>query len=227
MKPNSIRLIIADDHEIFRDGVITLLNKFEDIEVVAEASDGQQLVQLAERYLPDVILADIQMPVINGIEATRIITQKFPAIAIIALSMMDNSYMISDMIHAGANGYLLKSALKVEIIHGIRAVSKNKEYFCSGASQKMTTALTKNSFKTGGPTRSCIRNLRFNQREKDIIRLVCAGLSGPEMSKKLFLSPKTIENYRSRLLQKTGCKNTAEFVFFISQNNLHRLSGES
>lgn len=221
MIPNSIRLIIADDHEIFRDGIITLLSKFEDMEVVAEASNGHQLVQLAEKHLPDVILADIRMPGMNGIDATRIITQKLPAIAIIALSMMDNSYMISDMIHAGASGYLLKNALKDEIIRGIRAVSKNKEYFCSGASQKMTTALT--GFQTGKPAGNCIKNLRFSEREKDIIRLICAGLSAPEMSKKLFLSPKTIENYRSRLLQKTGCKNTAEFVFFISQNNLHSI----
>ena len=223
MKTTSIRLIIADDHEIYRDGIITLLSKLEDIEVVAEASDGGQLVQLAEKHLPDVILADIHMPVMNGIEATRIITEKFPAVAIIALSMTGNAYMISDMIHAGANGYLLKNALKEEIIRRIRAASKNQVYFCSGASQNMTAPLTSLSFKTGRPARNFIKNLRFNRREKEIIRLICSGLSGLEISKKLFLSPKTIENYRSRLLQKTGCKNAAEFGFFVSQNNLHSI----
>jgi DNA-binding NarL/FixJ family response regulator len=223
MKQKSIRLIIADDHEIFRDGVITMLSKYEDIEVVAEASNGQQLVQLAGTHLPDVILADIQMPVMSGIEATRIITEKFPSIAIIALSMMDNSYMIADMSAAGANGYLLKSALKAEIIEGIRAVSKNKEYFCSGASLKLAASLSANSCTSGRSGKKPLKALRFSQKEKEIIRLICNGLSTTEISKKLFLSVSTIENYRASLLQKTGCKNVAEFVFFVSQNNLYGL----
>jgi DNA-binding NarL/FixJ family response regulator len=223
MIQNSIRLIVADDHEIFRDGIITMLNKFEDIEVIAEASSGEQLVQLAEKYLPDVILADIKLRGMNGIEATRIITQKIPAIAIIALSMLDNSYVIADMMDAGANGYLLKDAPKDKIIEGIRAVSKNKEYFCSGASQKLKAALAFNCSGTGDSAKKSIKNLRFSQKEKDIIRLTCDGLSAEAISKKIFLSSKTIENYRARLIQKTGCKNIAGFVFFISQNNLYNL----
>jgi DNA-binding NarL/FixJ family response regulator len=223
MKQNPIRVIIADDHEIFRDGVITMLNKYEDIQVVAEASNGEQLVQLAGTHLPDVILADIDMAFMNGIEATRIVTEKYPAISIIALSMMDNSYMIADMIQAGANGYLLKSALKAEIIAGIRAVSKNREYFCSGASQKLAAALSMNNCTSDHGGKKTVKGLTFSQKEKEIIRLICDGFSTVEISKKLFLSPSTIENYRSSLLQKTGCKNVAEFVFFVWQNNLYGL----
>lgn len=216
MKPGLITIIIADDHELTRDGISTMLHKFEDIEVVAEACNGQQLVKLAEKYLPDVILADIQMPIMNGIEATRIITERFPAIAIIALSMMDSPYMISDMMHAGANGYLLKDAAKVEIIEGIRSVSKNKEYFCSGTSQKIAAALISNPSEAAGS----IKKIRFTKREKELINLVCKGFSTRKISKELFLSPKTVENYRSRLLAKTGCKNAAELAFFIAKNNL-------
>jgi DNA-binding NarL/FixJ family response regulator len=216
MTPNLITIIIADDHEFFRGGLITMLNKFEDIKVVAEASNGQQMVQLAEKYLPDVIIADIEMPGMNGIEATRIIAQKMPAIGIIALSMMDSPFLISEMMDAGANGYLLKDASKDEVVEGIRAVNKNKEYFCSGASQKIAAALGNHNSQPGNN----IKNIRFTKREKDLIALICKGLTARQMSKILFLSTKTIENYRAKLLQKTGCKNMAEFTFFIARNNL-------
>jgi len=207
MEPRKITVIIADDHELIRDGISTMLHKFEDITIVAEASNGEQLVQMAERYLPDVILTDIQMPVMTGIEATRIITEKFPSISVIALSMMDSPYMISNMVDAGANGYLLKGG-KNEIVEGIRAVSKNRDYFCSGASRKMTAS---------------VKKIRFSNREKQLINLICKGFSTQKISKELFLSPKTVENYRTRLLQKTGCKNAAELAFFIAKNNLDNL----
>jgi two-component system, NarL family, response regulator NreC len=223
MTQNQIRLIIADDHEIFRDGLITMLNKFKDIEVIAEASSGEQMVQLAEKLLPDVILADIKMRGMSGIEATRIITQKIPAIAIIALSMFDNSYVIADMMHAGAKGYLLKDTPKDKIIEGIRAVSKNKEYFCNGASQKLAAALSQNSCTSDHGEKKPVKSLRFSQKEKEIIRLICDGLSTPDIAKELFLSVRTIENYRASLLQKTGCKNAAEFAFYVSENNLYNL----
>ena len=213
MTQNKITLIIADDHEILRDGIKTALNKYEDIEVVAEASNGLQLLELAGKYLPDVILMDIQMPLMDGIEATRIITEKFPAIAVVALSMVDNCYKIADMTAAGATGYLLKSALKAEIVEGIRAASKNKEYFCSGASQKLAAACNR--------VKKSVKELRFSEKEKELIRLICDGLSTIEISKKVFLSASTIENNRAALLQKTGCKNAAEFAFFIGQNELY------
>ena len=223
MTQNKITLIIADDHEILRDGIKTALNKYEDIEVVAEASNGLQLLELAGKYLPDVILMDIQMPLMDGIEATRIITEKFPAIAVVALSMVDNCYKIADMTAAGATGYLLKSALKAEIIEGIRAASKNKEYFCSGASQKLAAALSMNNCTSDRRGKKAVKGLTFSKKEKEIIRLICDGFSTVEISKKLFLSPSTIENYRSSLLQKTGCKNVAELVSFVWQNNLYGL----
>jgi DNA-binding NarL/FixJ family response regulator len=216
MRPELITLIIADDHEITRDGISTMLRKFKDIEIVAEASNGQQLIQLAERYLPNVILTDIQMPIMNGIEATRILTKRFPAIAVIALSMMDSPFLISEMMHAGANGYLLKGDPKDEIIEGIRAVSKNRDYFSSGASQKIAGAIIYNPSDAAGS----VKKIRFTKRQKELLKLLCEGLSTRKISKSLFLSPKTIENYRSNLLAKTGCKNAPELAFFIAKNGL-------
>lgn len=219
MDPNLITVIIADDHEFIRGGVMAILNKSSDIKVIAEASNGEQAVQLAEKYVPDVILMDIQMPGMNGIEATRMITKKLPSIGIIALSMIDNSYMIAEMMHAGANGYLFKDASKEEVMEGIRAVSRNRDFFCKRASEKVKAALSSNSNETDSPKRS-LKSLRFSDREKQITRLLCLGLTSTQISKKIFLSCSTVENYRARLLLKTGCKNTAEFASFVSKNNL-------
>jgi DNA-binding NarL/FixJ family response regulator len=215
---NIITLIIADDHELVRDGITTLINTFKDIKIVAEASNGEQLIQLAEKHLPDVILMDIQMPILDGIEATRIISKKFPGIGIIALSMMENVYKISDMIAAGASGYLLKDASKSEVIEGIRAVHDHKTYYCKGASQMIAAALASQTLHSG----NSIKQLRFTPREKEISNLICEGFSTQEISKKLHLGTRTIEGYRTRLLQKTGSHNTAGLVFYIMQHNLYQ-----
>jgi DNA-binding NarL/FixJ family response regulator len=213
-----IKVIVADDHELLRDGLVKLLDKYEDIQVVAQASNGKQLVQLSEQLLPDVVLADIQMPLMDGVEATSIITKKWAATRVIAYSMMDNSYRIADMLAAGAKGYLLKGAAKEEIVEGIRAVNADKDYYCNGSTEIMQTALASNRLPPG----IAFKKLRFTKREKQIIPLICEGLSAQEISERIFLSPKTIENYKAALLQKTGCKNTANFVYFIMQNNLYK-----
>ena len=218
INPNIIKVIIADDHELLRDGISTLIKKYKDIEVVAEASNGEQLIHLAEKYSPDVILMDIQMPIIDGIEATRIVTKKFPGIGIIALSMMENVYKITDIIAAGASGYLLKDAPKSEIIEGIRAVNDHKTYYCKGASEMIAAALASHTLHPG----KSIKQLRFTARDKDLMNLICDGLSAQEIAEKLHLSIRTVEGYRTRLFQKTGCHNTAGLVFYIMQNKLYR-----
>jgi len=220
MNPKPITVIIADDHEFFRGGVTDMLNKSNDIKVVAQASNGEQLLEIAEKYVPDVILMDIQMPGISGIEATRIITKKLPSIAVIALTMRDNKFTIADMMDAGARGYLLKEASKEVVMEGIRTVNKNREFFCNGASQTIHAALSVN-VNDGNSGEMPIKEIRFTEREKQISKMICEGLSAPQMSKKIFLSAKTIENYRARLLQKAGCKNVAQFAFFMSKNKLY------
>jgi DNA-binding NarL/FixJ family response regulator len=216
MASNMIKVIVADDHELFRDGIIRLLNKQKDMDVVAEASNGEQLVQLTQKHLPDVVVMDIQMPVMGGIEAARVITAKFPATSIIALSMIDNPYIIAEVMDAGAIGYLLKGAPKLEMLEGIRAVSKNETYYCSGTTQKIANALGSQSIQPG----KSLKKIQFTHRQKQLMQLICQGLSGPQISQKLNLSERTIEGYRIALLAKTGCHNSAHLVFFIMQNNL-------
>lgn len=215
---NKIKVLVADDHELLRDGLVKLLSKLKDISVVAQACNGREMTELAEKFLPDVILADIKMEEMDGVEATAIITKKHPEIRVIAYSMIDNSYLIADMIAAGAKGYLLKGAAKAEIIEGIRAVYANKDYYCNGATEIMHEALRTNRLASG----VSIKEIRFTKREKQMMPLLCQGLSTIQISKQMFLSPSTVDNYRTSLLQKTGCKNTAHFVFFIIQHNIFK-----
>lgn len=185
--------------------------------MIGEASNGLQLIQLARKLVPDVIITDIFMPEMDGREATRIIARELPSINIIALTMVDNAFMIADMMRSGAKGYILKASIKAEIIKAIEAVIKNKIYYCEGATQKMSIALTSENpyqFKT-------IKGMAFTRRQIEIIKLICEGYSSQEIADKLNLGYRTVENYRSKILVKTGCHNTANLVFYIMQNNLY------
>src|SRR5665213_1294912 len=144
MKPKPIRIILADDHEIFRDGFTNLINMQPGIELVAEAADGEQLIRVTQKFLPDVVLTDIKMPVMDGIEATRDIAKKFPHIGIIALSMFNDDDLLFDMMEAGAKGYLLKNAQKEEVISAINSVNKNAQYFCNDTQLKLAKLNFKN-----------------------------------------------------------------------------------
>lgn len=212
-----ISIIIADDHVLFRDGLATLLSKQNGIILVAEASNGEQVIQLAGLHRPDIIFMDIKMPVMDGIEATRIISEKFPEIGIIALSMFDGDYLVAEMLETGADGYMLKGAGKQEIIEAIRAVSERKQYFCKTVTAKLARALAGNTI-VGNPLGSKV----FSQKEKMIIRLMCEGFSAREIAKKLNLSMRTIEGYKERLLEKTGSRNSSAFIVFVMENNIYK-----
>lgn len=214
---NKIKIIIADDHALLRQGVIDFINEHEHLTVIAEASNGMQLLQLARKLVPDVIITDIFMPEMDGREATRVIAKELPSINIIALTMVDNAFMIADMMKSGAIGYVLKASIKAEIIDAIEAVVKHTVYYCEGATQKMTEALTsENPYQL-----ETIKGMAFTKRQIEIIKLICKGFSSQEIAEKLNLGYRTVENYRSKILLKTGCNNSASLVFYIMQNNLY------
>ena len=138
MPLQKIRIAIADDHQICRDGLISMLDP-EFYEIVGEAENGEKIIEIVRQSLPDIILMDIQMSKMDGIEATKIITDKFPSVHIIALTMHGQESYITEMLDAGASGYLLKTALKVEILEAIKSASQNKQYYCKST----TTSITK------------------------------------------------------------------------------------
>lgn len=212
----TIRLIIADDHEIFSDGLALMLSRQKDIILLGQASDGKQLAELAEQQNPDVIITDIKMPVMDGIQATRLILKKQPDIKIIALSMFDEETLIVDMLEAGAKGYLLKNADKQEILDAIETVYEDKTYYCHHTSARLTSMIVKSNFNPYKKKEP----VSFNEREIEIIKLICQQNSSKEISDKLYLSSRTVEGYRTKILEKMNAKNTVGVVVYALKHNL-------
>jgi DNA-binding NarL/FixJ family response regulator len=212
----SIRLIIADDHEIFRDGLALMLSRQKDITLLAQAGNGKELAELTEQHNPDVIITDIKMPVMDGIQASKLILKKQPDVKIIALSMFDEETLIVDMLEAGAKGYLLKNADKQEILDAIETVYEDKTYYCHHTSAKLTNMIVKSSFNPYKKKEP----VSFNERELEIIKLICQQNSSKEISDKLFLSSRTVEGYRTKILEKMNAKNTVGVVVYALKHNL-------
>ncbi len=215
----SIRVIIADDHEIYRDGVRSTLSQSEDIELVAEAADGASLLQLAAVNDPDVILTDIKMPVMSGIEATRQLSAKFPHIPVIALSMFNEDYLIIDMLVAGAKGYLLKDAVKAEIITAIKTVHKNENFFCNATAQKVSRLISSRIFDPGRKE----GRIMLTDREQEVLKLLCEQRSNRDIADLLGLSTRTVEGLRADLLVKTDSQNLAGLVVFAIRYGIFRI----
>jgi len=214
-----IRVVTADDHEIFREGLEVLFKKQNDIELAGEAVNGKQLVEITERLLPDIVLTDIKMPVMDGIQATKIITEKFPQVGVIALSMFEDENLIVDMLEAGARGYLIKNAHKHEVIAAIRAVYNQESYFCNHTSMKLAKLIGRSRFSLFKD------NMRseFSEKEKEVIQLICEEFSNKEISIKFHLSIRTIEGYREKILEKMKVKNSAGIVVYAIKHGIYRL----
>jgi len=214
-----IRIVLADDHEIFRDGFNVMLKKQNHIKLVGEASNGMELVEITGRLMPDVILTDIKMPKLDGIEATKLITAKFPGVNIIALSMFDDDNLIIDMLEAGAKGYLLKSAHKNEIIEAVKTVYRHETYYCKSTSNKLVQMIAQSRFNPYKQT----KKQEFTQKEIEVIRLICQEASNKEIASKLFLSVRTIEGYREKIQERIKAKNTAGIVIYAIKTGIYKI----
>lgn len=215
MRPD-IKLLIADDHEIFRDGMSLMLSRQSDIKLVGQAENGLELIELENELKPDVIITDIKMPHLDGIEATKRLVKKNPDIRIIALSMFDEENLIIDMLEAGAKGYLLKNADKHEILEAVFTVFEGNTYYCRSTSGKLASLIVKsrfNPYKKSEP-------ISFNDREIEIIKMICLQNTTQEIGDKLFLSKRTVEGYRTKILEKMNAKNIAGVVMFALKNGL-------
>jgi DNA-binding NarL/FixJ family response regulator len=205
-----IRLAIADDHKIFRNGLKSTLEDCADFELVLEASNGKQLIGQLTDVIPDVILMDIKMPELDGIQTTVLIKQKYKQVKILALSMFNEDKYIVDMMKAGASGYLLKNAEPEEIIEAILTVYQKDYYFNEHLSITLIKQLAGNT-QPGGHSQSLAD---FNEREIEVLKLVCQEYSNHEIADKIFLSVRTVEGYRARLFEKTKSKNLVGLVIF-------------
>jgi len=205
-----IRIIIADDHVIFRKGLRAILNEVSDFKVVAEAANGIELLEVLKNHEAEIILMDIKMPSMDGIQATEVISKLYPSIKIIALTMHEEIGYFNQMIEAGAMGFLLKKTNKDELETAIKAIMDNENYY----SQEFISNINKYTV----PNK--VSNIRLSEREIEVLELICKGYSNIEISKKLDLSQRTIDGHRSRLFEKTGAKNAPNLVLFAVKNGL-------
>jgi two-component system, NarL family, response regulator NreC len=212
----TIRVVIADDHEIFRDGLALMLSKQKNIQLVGQAENGRQLVDMVLSLQPDIILTDIKMPLMDGVEASRFIIQKIPDAKIIALSMFDEENLVVDMLEAGAKGYLLKNADKQEILEALATVNENNTYYCRLTTARLASMIVKSRFSDSKK----MKPVEFNEREKEIIRYICQQDTAQQIADKLFLSKRTVEGYRTRILEKMNVKNTAGVVIYAMKHHL-------
>ncbi len=209
-----IKLFIADDHQMFIDGIKSLLNETDWIEIVGEANNGREVIEKMHIRMPDVLLLDIGMPELNGIETTFLLTENYPSIKIIALTMYDDHHRVSKMLKAGVKGYLLKNTSKNELLEAIEAVNKDETYL---SPQLEKFAL--NNEKT--EDQSIISKL--TKREIEIIKLIVQSSTNKEIADKLFLSELTINTHRKNAMRKLELKNTASLVQFAIENNINDL----
>jgi DNA-binding NarL/FixJ family response regulator len=214
----NIRIVIADDHEIFRDGFKLMISRQDDIQLLGEAGDGLELIELVKATMPDVVITDIKMPKMDGIEATRILQEQFPEIGVVGLSMFDEEDLIIDMLESGAKGYLLKNADKHEVAEAIRTVYQEEPYYCKHTSARLAQMIAKSKFNPYKKT----KRIEFTDRELDIIRYVCQELTNKEIADRLFLSIRTVEGYRLKIQEKMNVKNSIGLVIYAIRNNLYK-----
>ncbi|MBN1340937.1 MAG: response regulator transcription factor [Bacteroidales bacterium] len=204
-----IKTVIVDDHVIFRKGLITVLNEMDDVKVVGEASNGNELLDLLKKQTTDIVLMDIKMPVMDGVEATRKVVEKYPDIRVIALTMFEEVSYFNRMIEAGACGFLLKKTTSTELERALHLVMEDESYF----SEEFISSANK-FFKT----RQKETTVKLTDREQEVLHLICKGYSNAEISKFLGLSQRTIDGHRARLFEKTGAKNAPNLVMFAIKN---------
>jgi len=209
-----LRVVLADDHEIFRNGFKILFDKQDEIELVGEAEDGKQLFEITATHLPDVVITDIQMPRMDGIEACRLLQEAFPEIPVIALSTFNDDSYIIDMLEAGARGYILKNTNRAELIRAVKAVKEGDTYYCNATSRKLSKLIADsrvNHFK---------ERVKFTDREIEIIKLICIQHSNKEIACALNISVRTVESHRERIQEKIGSRNTTGIAIYAIKHRI-------
>lgn len=211
-----INLAIADDHKIFREGLKATLEDCADLNILFEAGNGIELVKQLAFKNPDVILMDIKMPEMDGMQATAYIQQNFSHVKVLALSMFNEDKYILDMMKAGASGYLLKNAEPQEIIDAVFMVHKKGYYF----NEHLSITLVKQFMGKSTINPKGKEDMELNERETEVLKLICQEKQNTEIADKLFLSVRTVEDYRTKLFEKTGSKNMVGLVIYAIKKGI-------
>jgi len=207
-----IRVLVVDDHAILRDGIRSLLESQEDIFVVGEAGDGSEALEAITTLLPDVVLMDISMPKTNGLEATRLIKERFPQVKVLILTQHDNREYIAPALGAGASGYVLKRSGRREMLNAIRQVHEQGAFLTNTITQEVLQEYSQ-------PARNGhMKEPHLTDRERQVLQLVVEGKSNKEIALALGISPKTVSVHRTNIMSKLDVQNTVELIHFASNN---------
>ncbi len=198
---STIKTLIVDDHQLFRNGIVSLLSKNDAIEVVGEASNAEQLLEILETTKVHVVLMDISMPGMNGLEAIAAARDKFPEVRFIVLTMHAEGQYVVKAVRSGAYGYLIKNADESELIHAIREVANGKKYFNSEISQLMIGNMAMEE-----------SHKKLSDREQEILTLVSEGKTTKEIAEEIFVSARTVETHRVNMMKKLNVQNSAELI---------------
>ena len=214
---NKVKVLLVDDHDMFRDGVKLLLSSGQLTEVVGEARNGQEFLELYPKVKPDVVLMDIAMPVMDGIEASQIASTRFPGIVILALTMFGDEKYYYKLIRAGIKGFILKSSGISELLKAIKEVADGHNYFSNELLIKLINNLYVSKPEKDGDSGE---NDQLSKREIEVLKEISSGLSNEDIAEKLHISATTVRSHRSNLLLKTGTNNTASLIMYAIKHKI-------
>jgi two-component system, NarL family, response regulator NreC len=211
-----LRILLADDHTVMRTGLRVLLERQTSLEVVGEAENGRETIQLAASLRPDVVVMDVGMPVLNGIEATKTIVTEDPSIAVVILSMHADESYVMRALKAGARGYLLKDSAPADLLGAIQAVTQNKSFF----SPKVSRILAEDYVRVLKQKGAVDSYDLLTSREREILQLLAEGKANKEVAAALNISPYTVETHRSHILEKLNLHNPAELILYAVRKGI-------
>jgi DNA-binding NarL/FixJ family response regulator len=217
---DSIQVLLVEDHTIVRKGLRALLECESDMRVVGEAEDGRQALEQVQQLLPDVVLMDIGMPGLNGLEATRQIKHQFPKTKVVVLTMHTNAEYVFNVLQAGASGYLIKQAATEEVIAAIRAVYHGESFL----SPSISTKVIEEYLRRAGKTELADPYERLTSREREVLQLIAEGRSTQEIAALLYVSGKTVETHRARLMEKLDIHTIAELTQYAIRKGIIELN---
>ncbi len=211
MTPSTIKILLADDHTIVRQGLKLILSSQKDLEVIGEASNGREVIELAKRLQPDIVLMDVAMPEVNGIEATRSLMEMNSRLRILVLSMHKEAVYVREILKAGARGYLLKDVIDTELLNAIRSVARGDGYVSPAVSSALLNDYRQNVTNPAD---------LLTNREREVLQLIAEGKTNKEVAAKLNLSVYTVDSHRGKIMEKLNLHSTGELVRFALKHGI-------